>query len=72
MLKSYSMYFYVASINLKENKKFRNLMHIIFMLPMRLLDYQTVGLAIGSPHPLLSFASNVHHEDILQTTEAHL
>ena len=38
-----------TSIDLKENKKkFRNPTHIIFMLPIRLLDYRAVRLAIGS------------------------
>ena len=47
------MYFNVSSIDFKENKKkFRNFTHIIFMLPnlpIRLSDYRSVGLAIGSP-----------------------
>ena len=39
------MYFNVSSVNLKENKKkFRNVMQILFMLPIRLSDYEAVGL----------------------------
>lgn len=47
------MYFNVSSTDFKENKKeFINSTHIIFMMlnfPIRLLDYRSVGLAIGSP-----------------------
>ena len=34
----------VSCVNLKENKlKFRNLIHDIFMLPIRVSDYRAVG-----------------------------
>ena len=48
-LKHFAQYifFNVSSVNLKGNKrKFRNLTHIIFMLPIRMLDYRSVGLYI--------------------------
>ena len=55
----------VSSLNLKENKKkFRNPVHIIFVLPVRLSNYRAVGPSIGL-HPFV--VGDLIEWDVTQT-----